>query len=148
MAEYKSNAVVLQGNAEQVYDKLSDLGALKTLLDTLPTDNIPEDKREMFSSIVVTEDSITIPTGQGPIPELTLRREGCERPSLVRLAGEGMPVPLFLSLALNPVDAESCEGVVTVDVGVPAMLKPMIAGPMNKLISQISSFLPQLDFRH
>lgn len=147
MAEYKSDAVVLQGSAEQVYDKLSDFGALKTLIDALPTDNVPEEKREMFSSIEVTEDSITVPTGQGPIASLTLKRVGCVRPTLVRLEGVGMPVPLSLSLSLTSLDGASCEGVVKVDVGVPVMLKPMISGPMNKLISQISSFLPQLDFR-
>lgn len=146
MAEYKSDVVRLQGSAGNVYTALSNLEALRTLLDKVPGDKIPDEHVKMFENIRITPDTITIPAGAGPIGEITLRKEGCKEPSLVRLVGENTPVPLQLMLAIQPVSDAECTGEVIVDVEIPMLLKPMVAGPLNKLVSQIASFLPSLNF--
>ncbi|MBD5212457.1 MAG: hypothetical protein HDS74_08605 [Bacteroidales bacterium] len=146
MAEYKSDEIALQGSAECVYGKLSNLEALRTLLDKVPEDQIPQEQKKMFEEIRITPETITIPAGAGPIGEFTLRKEGCIEPNLVRLVGEGLPVALALMLEIKPVSDSESLGRVVVDMDVPMLLKPMISGPINKLIAQIAGFLPALKF--
>lgn len=146
MAQYKSEQVTLQGNADTVYKKLNDLNALRTLLDKLPGDSIPDEQKKMFENITISDDSITIPTGAGPMGQVTLKKEGCVEPVLVRLVGEGTPVPLALILHIEPLSDSESVGVVEVDIDVPMLVKPMIAGPMNKLVTQIAQFLPAVKF--
>lgn len=145
MAEYKSQQVALRGSAQCVYSKLSNLEALRSLLDKVPTEQIPDEQRQMFDNITITPDSLSIPSA-GPIGNITLRKDGCIDPSLVRLVGVGTPVPIALMLSIEPVDDSQANGQIIVEIEVPMILKPMIAGPINKLVTQIANFLPTLNF--
>ncbi len=71
MAIYNSSEVSLHAPAESVFSKLSNLENLRTLLDKVPAEQIPADKREMFDSITITPDAITVPGG--PVGALTFR---------------------------------------------------------------------------
>lgn len=147
MAEYKSEITPLRGSAETVYAKLSNLGNLRGLLDRIPMENIPDDKRSMFENVTITDDSISIPLGAGaPMGALTFRKDRCVEPTLVRLVGVGTPVPLALEMHITPLDEHSSEGQVVVDVNIPMMLKPMVSGPIGKVVSQFSDVLKAIPF--
>ncbi|MCM1291218.1 MAG: hypothetical protein NC201_08055 [Prevotella sp.] len=146
MAEYRSKDVTLQGSAERVYLKLTNLEALRDLMTKVQGSALPEDQAKMLDNIKITSDTITIPAGNGPLGEITLRKEGCIEPNMVRLAGVGTPVPMALKMELQPVSETECIGAVVVDLDIPVILKPMISGPINKLTSQIAEFLPRLKF--
>ncbi|MDE6399755.1 MAG: hypothetical protein K2M27_07730 [Muribaculaceae bacterium] len=139
MAIYSSDSVTLSSSAENVYSKFSNLENLRALLDKVPADSIPDDKRAMYESITITPDSITVPGG--PVGALSFKVvEKCE-PSLIRLNGEGSPVPLTLSMNITPVNADSCTVKVDIDIALPAMLKPMVGGHIQKMADQFSQVL-------
>lgn len=144
MATYKSNETLIKGSAETVFDTLSNPENLRGLLDSIPTESIPEDKREMLGQIEVTSDSISFPAG--PVGKLTLRVSRLERPELIVLDGAGAPVKLALSLHLHPMKDDSCMGRVEIDIDIPMMLKPMVSGPLQQLVDQFATALGSISF--
>lgn len=144
MAVYKSEEVPLKASAENVFSRLSDFDSLRALLAQVPADQIPADKREMFDSIKLTGDSIELPGG--PVGAIRLKVVEKTSPSRIRLVGEGTPVPLSLQLDINPVDEDSCRAMAQVDIQIPAMLRPMISGPMQKMTEQFAHVLRSIPF--
>lgn len=142
MATYKSNPVDLGQNVETVYNKLTDLNKLAGFIKNIPAESIPADKRELLDQITVTDESITIPGG--PTGPVTLVKGDCNPVSKVTYIGQGTPVPVTLECDLVPTGADSCQAVVTADIKVPMMLKPMLNGPMNQLMAQVSQALTQI----
>ena len=144
MAVFKSNARQIQAPAEAVFDKLSNLENLKDLLAKVPESAIPADQKEMFDAVRVTEDSISFPAG--PVGELTLRMTRRERPTLIVLEGEGSPVALSMNLEIGIISSDVCEAVVAIDIAIPAMLKPMIGGTIQKMADQFGEMLGHLNY--
>ncbi len=144
MATYKSDEVPLKASAENVFNRLSNLEALKGLLEQVPADQIPADKKEMFDNIRLTADTIELPGG--PVGAIKLRVVERKAPSRITLKGEGTPVPLQLQLDIHPVDDASCRAQAKVDIEIPMMLKPMISGPMQKMTEQFASVLRSIPF--
>lgn len=144
MATYQSPEVSLHAPAEAVFAKLSNLENLRSLLEKVPADQIPADKREMFDNITITADSITVPGG--PVGSLTFRVKEKREPSLIRLEGEGSPVPLSLSLSIAPDGADYSRAQAEIDIAIPAMLKPMVSGPIQKMADQFGQVLKAIPF--
>lgn len=140
MANFKSPATDINASAQVVFDRLSDLNNLKELMAKVPEDKIPADQRDMFNAVRIDADSITFPAG--PVGDIKLQMAEKISPSLIKLIGVGTPVDLSLSLELNPTDEDRTTGTVNVDIAIPAMLKPMVAGPLNNLVSQFAQLLP------
>lgn len=55
-------------------------------------------------------------------------------------------MPLGLQLNVIPVDDASCRAMAEVDIDIPAMLRPMIAGPMQKMTEQFAQVLRSIPF--
>lgn len=144
MATYRSEEVTLKSSAQNVYDRLSNFESLRNLLAQVPEDQIPADKKEMFDSISLTEDSIDLPGG--PVGNIRLRVVEKISPSCIKLKGEGTPVPLTLQLNIQPVDDSMCRAMAQVDIEIPAMLRPMISGPMHKMTEQFAQVLRSIPF--
>lgn len=144
MANFKSKAVTLSVPAQTVYDKLSDLTNLRTLLDKVPAGQVPEEQRQLLQSIELTPDSITVPGG--PVGSMTLLMTEKEAPTLIKMEAENSPVPLNLYLHIDPQGAESCSAFVDIDIDIPAMLKPMVSGPLQKMADQFGQMLQAFNF--
>lgn len=146
MATYNSEEISLMAPAEAVYSKLSNLDNLRSLLEKVPADKIPADKLEMFNSISVTPDSVTVPGG--PVGALTFRMKEKVEPTLIKLAGEGLPpgIALSLSLHITPEGESTSKAKVTIDISIPAMLKPMVSGPLQKMADQFGQVLRAIPF--
>lgn len=138
MATIKSEKVTLNSSAENVYDKLCNPENLRDLLNKVPIDQVPEDKRDLLTQISVTSDSITIPGG--PTGPITLKMTEKVRPTLLKLEGEGTPVALFMSLHLIPM-GDLSEATIEIDIAVPALVLPMVKGPLQKLADQVANTL-------
>lgn len=108
----------------------------------MPREEVPEDKRDLLDQIEITDSTIMIPGG--PTGNVTLRLGQCERPQLITFEGENTPVPVALTAHLAATGADSCQVTVVASIGIPAMLKPMVSGPMQKLVDQIAMTLTQL----
>lgn len=144
MAIYKSAEINLPASAETVFSKLSNLENLRSLLANVPEGSIPADKKEMFDNITITSDSITVPGG--PVGALTFKVTEKEAPNYIRLTGEGAPIPMALAMHLSPVDSNSSKAQVDIDIQIPAMLKPMIGGQIQKMADQFGQVLQSIPF--
>ena len=144
MTTIKSDKTILNAPAQVVFEKLSNLENLKTLLEKVPADKVPEDKRAMFENLNITADTIEIPGG--PAGSITLRVTDKMEPSLIRLEGEGTPLPLSMQLEIEPKTEETSEVQVSLSMEIPAMLKPMISGPVKKIVEQFAQMLKAIPF--
>lgn len=144
MANFSSEIVSLNAPAEKVFDRLSNPENLKSLLESAPLDQVPEDKRKALESIRVTPDTISFPAG--PMNEVTLRVTRKEAPTLIRLEGEGTPVAMSMSLHITPVDSNNCDARIELDIALPAMVVPMVKGTLQKVIGQFADMLKMLRF--
>lgn len=142
MATYTSSPVTLLQSAESVYSRLSNLEGLKDVLGRIPADQIPADQQDLINKIQISGDTISIPGG--PAGEISLTKGNCIEPSLVSYEGVGTPVPLSLQTRIESTGADSCEVTVQAEIQVPAMLKPMLNGPMQKMVDQVAQSLTQL----
>lgn len=144
MAIYSSGEVNLNASAPNVFDKLSNLENLQGMLDKVPADRIPEDKRQMFENIRITPDTIEVPGG--PMGNLLFRVTERIAPSLIKLKGEGIPIEMALILHLTPISDSSSSAKVDVDINLPAMLKPMVGGQIQKIANQFGEVLGAIPF--
>lgn len=144
MSVYKSEKVDLSASAETVFNKLSNLENLRALLGNVSPESVPEDKREMFESIEITPDSISVPAG--PVGNLTFRVVEKREPSLIELAAENSPIPLSLAMNLMPLTDCSCEAQVAIDIKLPPMLAPMVGGHIQKMADQFGQVLKAIPF--
>lgn len=144
MAIYSSDKITLQSSAASVYEKLSNLENLKGMLDKVPADRVPEDKRQMFENIKITNDTIEVPGG--PMGSLVFRVTERVAPSLIKLRGEGIPIEMALVLHISPVSDTTSSAKVDIDINLPAMLKPMIGGQIQKIANQFGEVLGAIPF--
>lgn len=144
MTTIKSEKTPIAASAEKVYLKLSDLSNLQGLLDRVPADQIPPDKRDMFERLQITSDSIKIPGG--PVGDITLMITDLMPYSLIGLTGEGSPIPLSMQMEINPTGHDSCDVQIGVSLEVPIMLKPMISGPLKKIVDQFAQVIRAIPF--
>lgn len=140
MAEFKSENTEINAAAETVFDRLSDLSNLRQAMAKVPRDKIPADQQAMYDAVKLDNDSITFPAG--PVGEITLRMTEKVSPTLIRLEGVDTPVALSLSLHIEPQGEEKCRAQVVIDIAIPPLLKPMVAGPIGKLTTQFANLLP------
>jgi hypothetical protein len=138
MATYKSEVVSLAYPAETVFGKLSNLEGLGGILKNVPADKVPADQLAMLEQVRVTPDTISFPAG--PAGEVTLKVAETDAPNLIRMEGFGTPVPMSLTLHITPLTPETCE----IDIQIPAMLKPMVNGPLQKMADQFAQMLRQV----
>lgn len=144
MADFKSEETVLKASAQTVFDKLSNLEALGEMLQRVPENQVPEDQRQMLSQVKITPESISFPAG--PVGDLTLRVTELVSPSLIKLEGVATPVPMAMMMHIFPIDDLSCKAQVEIDLQIPAMLKPMVSGPLKKMVGQFAEMLHNIPF--
>lgn len=144
MASFSSPTSTVGASAEKVYARYSNLENLSTLLQHIPADKIPADKRDMLDNIKVDSNSISLPAG--PVGSIRLVMSERVEPTLIRMIGEGAPVPLSLSLHITPVDSYHCETSVEIDIEIPKMMLPMIKGTLQKMADQIGAILPSIPY--
>lgn len=137
MAEYKSKAVTVNRPAEFITEKFADLSQFGNVLDQMP-----EADRAKVGDVKFEKDSISLETSQvGTIVFKVTERT----PSRVVMTAVGSPVPLDLSVRLTPLSADSTEIVTSIDVEIPAMLRPLIGGAMQKAVDQFGSLMAKLN---
>lgn len=142
MATYKSSKTELEWSAEKAFERFSNPENLKNVIANLPADKIDENQRKQLEQIELTPDSITLPGG--PVGSISLRISERECPTLVRFTGEGTPVPLKLDFKITPVDDAHCDAQVVLEIDIPMMLKPMVNGPLQKMVDQFGELMRQM----
>lgn len=136
MAKYTSKPVSVPLGATEVSDKFADLSRLEGALDHLSADD-----RAKVGDVTFETDSIAINTPQvGQIKFRVTERT----PERVVFAAESSPVPLSMIVELKPESATATSLEAAIDVEIPAMLRPMLGGTMQKAADQFGELLGRL----
>lgn len=133
MATFTSKPAVVNRPAAEVSDKFSDLSRMQEVLDRLPGD-----ERAKIGDIKLTTDSILIKTPQVGDITLKVTERSAER---IVLEAIGSPVPLKLIVNLKAISADSTEITTSMDVEIPAFLKSMVGGAMQKAVDQFGQLM-------
>ena len=142
MATYKSEKTDINAPAEKVYRRFANPERIADILKNVPEDKITPEQKKQLEEIQLTPDSISLPGA--PVGMLTLRITERVEPTLIRFTGEGSPIPMNLVMNITPLTDDSCETQVVLDIDIPAMLKPMINGPLTKMVNQFGTLMRQL----
>lgn len=98
----------------------------------------------MFENIKITPDTIEVPGG--PMGNLVFRVTERKAPSMIKLNGEGIPIEMALVLHVSPLTDTTSSANVDIDINLPAMLKPMVGGQIQKIANQFGDVLKAIPF--
>lgn len=133
MATFTSKPFQVASSAASVADKFSDFTRFQGLIDSLP-----EAERAKVGDLALTQDSIIMKTPQ--VGEITLKVT--ERtPERITLSAVGSPVPMILAVDIKDLSEASSELTTSMEVDIPAFLKPMIGGTMQKAVDQFGDLM-------
>ena len=134
MASYSSKPAVSNKPVDEVSERLSNIGAYQQKLDSLPAE-----VREKIGDVRFEDDAIVITAA--PVGEIRFAVKERVSPSRVTLAAEQSPVPLNLTVNLEPESESSTKATSVIDVEIPAMLKPMIGGKMQEAADKFGELI-------
>ncbi len=137
MATYKGKPVTINLPAEEVYNKIADLSSFQQRMDSLPAE-----AREKLGDVKFTSDSIAITAPA--VGEMKFNVTERVPGSKLVLSAENSPVPFAIKIDLKPLEAASTEVSTMIDVEIPAMLKPLVGGKMQKAANKFSEMFATL----
>ncbi|MDE7119189.1 MAG: hypothetical protein K2O10_01120 [Muribaculaceae bacterium] len=138
MAQYKSKPATVNRSAEQLFERLSDLSRLQDALDQLP-----QEQRAQVGAVEFKHDSFKIQTPQvGDIAFKVIERQA---PSRVVFGTESSPVPLTLALDIVAAGPESATVTASIEVEIPAMLRPLVGPQLQKAADQLGNLIGTLN---
>ncbi|MCM1163384.1 MAG: hypothetical protein NC339_03960 [Muribaculaceae bacterium] len=125
MSKYTGKSVTISRPVAEIYAKVSDLGQYRPMVEQLPAE-----QRANLQGVEFTNDSISMDApGVGRLEfKITERRE----PSHVGLSAVSSPVPLKISVDLADAGADNTKVTPSVDIEIPAMLRPFIGGKIQQ----------------
>lgn len=136
MATFQGKPAVVARSAAEVAAKFDDLSAMQSVLDQMPAE-----ERAKVGDVQLTRDDIIINTPQvGKIAMHIVSRS----PERIEFAAQGSPVPMTIVAGLRAIDDSHTEITTTIDVEIPAMLKPLIGGALQKAADQFGSLMTRL----
>lgn len=144
MNEYVSDIKQVAAGAPAVYGKLSNLENLRAFLDNVPEDRIPADKLEAIKNMELTEDSITVKGGPTGSVKMTIVKR--EPNSLIVLKPSDLPIDLNLEIRIGEESADTSTLQVAIVADIPMMLRPMVKGPFNQLVTQFADMLAAIPY--
>ena len=136
MATFTGKSAIIEKSTVEVAEKFSDLSRIQDILNSLP-----EEQRAKAGDVELTKDKITIKTQQVGEVSFVVTERSTER---VVFNAEGSPVPMKLVINLKSVSENRTELVTVMDVEIPAFLKPMVGGAMQKAVDQFGVLMQQL----
>lgn len=126
-------------NLETLKSRLDDPAVRETLEREAGADRVAE-ARAQIEKATFTEDMICL---DSPLGAVTLRIVERESPKLLKFAGEGTPIPLYLWLQFVP-EGEGSKMRVTLGAEVNIFMKGMVKGPLTKAAEGLASTLAML----
>lgn len=137
MAQYKSTPVTVRRSVAEINDRFADLSSFQSAIDALPAE-----ERAKIGDVRFDKTSIAIKQPQfGEIKfQVKTNNPGC-----IEMEAVGLPLPLNLIVDLLAVDVDTTQVTSSIDVEIPAMLRPLIGGTMQKAVDQFGSLIAKLN---
>ncbi|MBD5267904.1 MAG: hypothetical protein HDS41_07015 [Bacteroides sp.] len=137
MTTYSSKPVEIPMSASAAYAKLTDLSSFQERLESLP-----EDLKSKVGDISFTADTISF--NGTPMGALVLKLSETVPDKRVAFTAQGAPVPVIMSIALEDKDTDKAEAISSIDVEIPAMLKPMIGPKLKEAAEKMGEMIKNL----
>lgn len=136
MSKYSGKPFVVDKPAQAIADKFADLTVLNEWVDKLPAD-----EREKLGGVSFTTDSISFDTKQiGTMTFVVAERTA----QAVKMQASGMPVALDLVIDLKALTEDKTEATCSVDIELPAMLRPMVGPQLKKAVEMLSGVVEKI----
>lgn len=137
MTTYSSRPVEIPMPAETAYSKLSDLSSFQEKIQALP-----DDIRSKVGDITFAEDTISF--NGTPMGALVLRKAESVPGKRIAFNAEGAPVPIVMAIDFSEKGAGCSDAVASIDVEIPAMLKPMIGPKLKEAAEKMGDMIKNL----
>lgn len=137
MTTYSSKTIELQMPVEAVYARISDIGGFQSRIDQLP-----EEVRSKIGSVRFTDDSIII--NAAPMGDMVLKVTERIPEKRVAFTAHGAPVPLVMAINLEAVGEDRTNVTTSIDVEIPAILKPMVGPKLQEAAEKFGDMIRNL----
>ncbi len=124
-------------SASAAYAKLTDLSSFQERLAALP-----DDLKSKVGDISFTADTISF--NGTPMGALVLKLSETVPDKRVAFTAQGAPVPVIMSISLDDKGDDKAEAISSIDVEVPAMLKPMIGPKLKEAAEKMGEMIKNL----
>lgn len=138
MSKYSSKAITVAKPVGELYSHISHMSALQQRLEQLPAEQLA-----MVGEVKFTDDSVTINAPQ--VGEIRFDVVERVEPSHIMFRAANMPVAMSLAVDLKAVSDDSTEVTSTIDVEIPAMLRPLVGGKMQEAADRFTDLIAQLN---
>jgi hypothetical protein len=137
MSKYKGKSVSVNRSAEEIYNKMCDLSGYQEIVDDLPAD-----LKEKLNGVEFTSDSFRMDApGVG---QLLFRLTEKTAPTHVGFTAEGSPIPVKLMVDLQPVSESTSSLTPSIDIELPAMLRPFIGNKLQEAADKFGEVFTSL----
>lgn len=128
----ESEKVIVQNSQESIFKYVGDMN---NIINLLPQDKVTDWKSTENDCSFKVQNTATI----------SLVKESVEEFSQLNLvSGEKSPFPFKLTIHINKLDDNSCEGYILFDGKVNAFLKMMVEKPLSNLFNYMSNKLQEV----
>ena len=127
--------MVVSRPAAEIAEKFSDFRRVQDALDGLDAE------QAKVGDVSFTEDSVMLNTPQ--VGQIVLKVVD-RTPHHIVLEAQKSPVPMKLEVGFLPVDDSSTEVTGSIDVGMPAMLRPIVGPTLQKAADQFGTLFAKL----
>ena len=148
--KYVSEVKVINKNQVELYEKLSDLENLNTLLSP---ENIERAKQQMNGKAPKVElkdfsaDKDTCRFSLTGMGELGMRVVEREEPKTIKLTGEGkVPFNFFFWIQLLPMSDQQTKFRLTMHAELNPMMKMMLKKPLKEGINKLADTMAMINF--
>lgn len=124
---------------ETVYKHISDIAAYQEKINGLP-----DDIKKKIGNVAFDNDKITIKGAPMGDTELAVT-ERIENKRMA-LTAQKAPVPIIMSINLEEQGADKTQVVTSIDVEMPAMLKPMVGPKLQEAAEKFGDMIKNLAF--
>ncbi|MDE7135833.1 MAG: hypothetical protein K2N91_04310 [Muribaculaceae bacterium] len=137
MSKYTGSPTIVAKPINEIYDRFKDLTFFEDKIKQLPAEQLAK-----LGNLNFTPDSITVDTGQ--MGNLTFGVTEREAPTKIVFSAVGSPVPLTMRIDLREIDPEQTEVLTSIDVDLPAMLKPFVGPKLQEAADKFSLMIGNL----
>jgi len=138
MSEYKSKPVTVDKPAEVLFERFSNLSALREHLG-----NLPADVKDKVGDIRFSDDALILVTPQVGEIEFGVKSKQC--PSKIVLEARRSPVPLEMTIGFNPVSESATDISAAINVDIPMMLKPLVGPKLQQAADKFGEIIAGLN---
>lgn len=137
MSTYKSKPTIVNQPIDALFDKLTNLSNLGAQLDKLP----PEQLAKVGTVKFENEQFIIATPHMGEIAFAVIEKEA---PGKIVFGTPTSPVPLKLVVDLTPVSDTETSVISSIDVQIPAILRPMIGPKLQEATDKFGELISNL----